>query len=113
LHVPLLNGGLAVLVFFFVSGFALSTPFVLGGGTTSIIRTAAGRYLRLALPVFVARLAAHLLLLAVSRRAGGIAARAWLAATASRLVDAADAPAGSLDAQRAAERIDRRAAEPP
>jgi len=52
------------------------------------------------------------LAIAVSRGEGGIEAKAWLAATASRLVDAADAPAGSLDAQRAAERIDRRA-EPP
>lgn len=54
------NGLLAVLVFFIVSGFALSFRYLRDGSVDQLARTAAGRYFRLAIPIFVACLLVHL-----------------------------------------------------
>ena len=58
------NGLLAVLVFFIVSGFALSFRYLKDGRGDQLAKIAAGRYLRLAIPVFVACLLVHLAMLA-------------------------------------------------
>ncbi len=50
-RVPLFHGTFAVLVFFLVSGVALSTGYFMTGAARELARLAAGRYLRLALPV--------------------------------------------------------------
>ena len=47
-----LNGTLAVCVFFVVSGFSLSIRYLETGEPYGLARTAAGRYLRLAIPIF-------------------------------------------------------------
>ena len=62
-RLPLLvpfNGQLAVMVFFIVSGFALSFRHLRDGRIDQLARTTAGRYFRLAIPVFVACLLVHL-----------------------------------------------------
>jgi peptidoglycan/LPS O-acetylase OafA/YrhL len=46
------SGTFAVCVFFLVSGFALSIAFVRTGDRLVLVRIAAGRYFRLAIPVF-------------------------------------------------------------
>jgi peptidoglycan/LPS O-acetylase OafA/YrhL len=46
------SGALAVLVFFVVSGFSLSIGYLAEGRLQSWCRIAAGRYLRLAIPIF-------------------------------------------------------------
>jgi len=46
-----LNGMLAVCVFFVVSGFSLSIRYLETGDDRALVRIAAGRYLRLALPI--------------------------------------------------------------
>jgi peptidoglycan/LPS O-acetylase OafA/YrhL len=47
-----LNGVLAVSVFFVISGFSLSIRYLETGDARALGRVAAGRYLRLALPIF-------------------------------------------------------------
>jgi peptidoglycan/LPS O-acetylase OafA/YrhL len=47
-----LNGTLAVSVFFVISGFSLSIRYLETGNGMGLGRIAAGRYLRLALPIF-------------------------------------------------------------
>lgn len=46
------NGTLAVCVFFVVSGFSLSIRYLTTGDARGLARIAAGRYLRLAIPIF-------------------------------------------------------------
>jgi peptidoglycan/LPS O-acetylase OafA/YrhL len=50
----LLDGGLAVSVFFVLSGEALSSAFFGGGGRRAVIRLALKRYSRLTLPIIAA-----------------------------------------------------------
>jgi len=50
-HVFFLSGSLAVSVFFVVSGFSLSIRYLETGDEKGLIHIAAGRYLRLALPI--------------------------------------------------------------
>ena len=57
-----LNGMLAVLVFFAVSGFSLSVRYLADGDIRSWLRIAAGRYLRLAIPIFAACLMVHIVM---------------------------------------------------
>lgn len=47
----LLNGSFAVSLFFVVSGAALSTPYLNGGGRAYVLSAAVRRYVRLALPI--------------------------------------------------------------
>ena len=47
-----LNGTLAVCIFFVVSGFSLSIRYLETGEAHGLARIAAGRYLRLAIPIF-------------------------------------------------------------
>lgn len=47
-----LNGTLAVCIFFVVSGFSLSIRYLETGDPRGLARIAAGRYLRLAIPIF-------------------------------------------------------------
>src|SRR5262245_18101207 len=49
----LMNGTFAVCLFFVISGFSLSIRFLQTGDERDLARMAAGRYLRLALPIFV------------------------------------------------------------
>ena len=56
------NGTLAVLVFFVVSGFSLSVRYLDDGDIRSWSRIAAGRYLRLAIPIFAACLVVHIVM---------------------------------------------------
>ncbi len=51
-HVFVLNGPLAVGIFFVVSGFSLSIRYLETGDARGLARIAAGRYLRLAIPIF-------------------------------------------------------------
>jgi peptidoglycan/LPS O-acetylase OafA/YrhL len=55
----LFNGAFAVMLFFVISGFALSTPFVASASRKTVLRLAAGRYFRLAIPVFAACVLVH------------------------------------------------------
>lgn len=48
----MLNGVLAVCIFFVVSGFSLSIRYLETGEARGLARIAAGRYLRLAIPIF-------------------------------------------------------------
>jgi peptidoglycan/LPS O-acetylase OafA/YrhL len=56
------NGTLAVLIFFAVSGFSLSVRYLADGDVRSWLRIAAGRYLRLAIPIFAACLVVHIVM---------------------------------------------------
>ena len=47
-----LNGTLAVCIFFVVSGFSLSIRYLVTGDARGLARIAGGRYVRLALPIF-------------------------------------------------------------
>jgi peptidoglycan/LPS O-acetylase OafA/YrhL len=67
-HLMFFNGGLAVMMFFLVSGFSLSTRYLTDGDKSELARIAAGRYLRLAIPIF-----ATCLIVDLSMRAGLIA----------------------------------------
>jgi peptidoglycan/LPS O-acetylase OafA/YrhL len=60
-YVPF-NGTLAVQVFFAVSGFSLSMRYLADGDVRSWLKIAAGRYLRLAVPIFVACLIVHIVM---------------------------------------------------
>lgn len=55
-----LNGGNAVLVFFLVSGFSLSIGYLVKRDAFAWVKIVAGRYFRLAVPVFFACLMVHL-----------------------------------------------------
>jgi len=57
-----LNGTLAVLIFFVVSGFSLSVRYLSDGDVRSWSMITAARYLRLAIPIFAACLAVHLVM---------------------------------------------------
>ena len=57
-----LNGTLAVCVFFVISGFSLSIRYLDRGDGSALARIAAGRYLRLALPIFAICAITHALL---------------------------------------------------
>jgi len=57
------NGTLAVCVFFVVSGFSLSIRYLDTGDESGLARLAAGRYFRLALPIFAICAITHALLL--------------------------------------------------
>src|SRR5271155_1172499 len=58
-----LNGTLAVSVFFVISGFSLSIRYLETGNGSALGRIAAGRYLRLALPIFAICAVTYALLL--------------------------------------------------
>jgi peptidoglycan/LPS O-acetylase OafA/YrhL len=58
-----LNGTLAVCVFFVISGFSLSIRHLQTGDGRALGRIAAGRYLRLAVPIFAVCAITHVLLL--------------------------------------------------
>jgi peptidoglycan/LPS O-acetylase OafA/YrhL len=58
-----LNGTLAVCVFFVISGFSLSNRYLQTGDGVALSRIAAGRYLRLAIPIFAICAITHALLL--------------------------------------------------
>jgi peptidoglycan/LPS O-acetylase OafA/YrhL len=58
----LLNGTLAVCIFFVVSGFSLSIRYLETGEARGLVRIAAGRYLRLAIPIFAICAIAYMLL---------------------------------------------------
>lgn len=57
------NGFFAVAAFFVVSGFALSTSFVRNGQRNDLLRKAAGRYVRLFVPIAAICLVVHVALL--------------------------------------------------
>lgn len=57
-----LNGPLAVNVFFVLSGFSLSIPFIVKQQREVLVRIAAGRYFRLVIPVFIAVMASYLVM---------------------------------------------------
>jgi peptidoglycan/LPS O-acetylase OafA/YrhL len=48
-----MNGTYAVCLFFVISGFSLSIGYLQSGDDRGLARMAAGRYLRLAVPIFV------------------------------------------------------------
>jgi peptidoglycan/LPS O-acetylase OafA/YrhL len=56
------NGPLAVMVFFIVSGWSLSMRYLADGDVRSWTAILAGRYLRLAIPIFAACLIVHLVM---------------------------------------------------
>jgi peptidoglycan/LPS O-acetylase OafA/YrhL len=58
-----LNGVLAVSVFFVISGFSLSIRYLETGNANALGRIAAGRYLRLTVPIFAICVITHALLL--------------------------------------------------
>ena len=58
----LFNGTLAVCIFFVVSGFSLSIRYLETGEARGLARIAAGRYLRLAIPIFAICAIAYLLM---------------------------------------------------
>ena len=57
-----LNGTLAISVFFVISGFSLSIRYLETGDGNALGRVAAGRYLRLMLPIFAICVITHVLL---------------------------------------------------
>jgi len=57
-----LNGTLAVCVFFVISGFSLSIRYLEAGDGRALGRVAAGRYLRLMIPIFAICAITHMLL---------------------------------------------------
>jgi len=57
------NGLVAVFVFFLVSGFALSIQFLSTNDHRALVKIAAGRYARLAIPIFAACLVVHIAML--------------------------------------------------
>jgi peptidoglycan/LPS O-acetylase OafA/YrhL len=59
-HLIPFNGAVAVYVFFLVSGFSLSVRYLSDGELRSWLDIVAGRYLRLAIPIFAACLLVHL-----------------------------------------------------
>jgi len=66
-----LNGTLAVCVFFVISGFSLSVRYLQTADAHALGRIAAGRYLRLAIPIFAVCAITHVLLVL------GIVPPAW------------------------------------
>lgn len=63
LFVPF-NGLIAVYVFFLVSGVALSIQYLSINKSRTLVKIAAGRYARLAIPIFAASLVVHLAMIA-------------------------------------------------
>jgi peptidoglycan/LPS O-acetylase OafA/YrhL len=63
-----LNGVLAVSVFFVISGISLSIRYLETGDARALGRIAAGRYLRLALPIFAICAVTYALLVSASFR---------------------------------------------
>jgi peptidoglycan/LPS O-acetylase OafA/YrhL len=63
------NGGMAVNLFFFISGFSLSLPFLISRDRRTILKLVAGRYFRLAIPIFGACAVTHILLVTGGIRA--------------------------------------------
>jgi peptidoglycan/LPS O-acetylase OafA/YrhL len=61
-HLIPFNGMIAVYVFFVVSGFSLSVRYLAEGNLQAWSRIAAGRYLRLVIPIFAACLLVHLMM---------------------------------------------------
>jgi peptidoglycan/LPS O-acetylase OafA/YrhL len=61
-----LNGTLAVCIFFVVSGFSLSIRYLETGDERGLARIAAGRYLRLAIPIFAICAITYLLMIAAA-----------------------------------------------
>jgi len=58
-----MNGTFAVCLFFVISGFSLSMGYLQTGDERGLARMAAGRYVRLALPIFVICAITYLLLM--------------------------------------------------
>lgn len=63
-HLVIFNGPMAVLVFFLVSGFALSVRYLADGDLRKWTMMASGRYFRLAIPILGACLLVHLAMMA-------------------------------------------------
>lgn len=59
-HTFLFNGGLAIFVFFIVSGYALSAGFLRSGDRRVLERIFVGRYLRLIVPILLGCLIVYL-----------------------------------------------------
>jgi len=59
---PLFNGTLAVMLFFVISGFSLALPFMATANRRTIVKLAAGRYVRLAIPILAACALVHIML---------------------------------------------------
>lgn len=57
------NGTMAVQLFFVVSGFSVALPYLRSGRRNSIVKIAAGRYFRLAIPIFAACVITHLMMM--------------------------------------------------
>jgi peptidoglycan/LPS O-acetylase OafA/YrhL len=57
------SGGMAIFVFFVVSGFSLSIGYLAKGDLRSWVSITAGRYVRLAIPIFAACLIVHVAML--------------------------------------------------
>jgi len=55
-----LNGPMAVFVFFIASGFSLSIRYLQSGDIRFWVKTAAGRYFRLVIPIFASCLVVHI-----------------------------------------------------
>lgn len=62
--VPLLAGDIAVLIFFVLSGDALSSAFFAGGGNKVIDRLLVRRYLRLTIPILMSCFITYLVMVA-------------------------------------------------
>lgn len=76
------DGGLAVFIFFVLSGFALSIGFIQSGRLSVVTSLCLRRYLRLAIPILCASLLAYLLHVTHSFAnvpAGQVTGNAWLA----------------------------------
>lgn len=58
------SGIMAVFIFFVVSGFSLSIDYLNRGDLKSWVRIVAGRYFRLAIPIFLACLVVHFAMIA-------------------------------------------------
>jgi len=63
-RVFVLNGTLAVCIFFVVSGFSLSIRYLTNGDARGLVRIAGGRYVRLAIPIFAICAITHVLMTA-------------------------------------------------
>lgn len=61
-RVFVLNGTLAVCIFFVVSGFSLSIRYLATGDARGLARIAAGRYVRLAIPIFAICVVSYVLM---------------------------------------------------
>ncbi|MGC8493809.1 MAG: acyltransferase family protein, partial [Syntrophobacteraceae bacterium] len=76
-----MDGGLAVLIFFVLSGDALSYPYLSTMRTSYLDRVLLKRYFRLSLPIFISCLAVYVLMkarLTYNAQAGMIVHSVWL-----------------------------------